>query len=302
MKILLRLAVAFGLCALAFLYVTPFRLAALVAVGRAGQCPLDQALAIPKHFEEERAIKDRILAASKKIKTDENFELWETPYGPFWIPAGSKYVLPFNLAEQEMQIYGTGDQAVHPGDVVLDGGANVGVFVRFSLKAGAKLVVAIEPGPENLECLRRNFKSEIEAGKVIVYPKGIWDKDDVLTLRVDPNNSAADSVVLKTEGQTRSVQVPLTTIDKMVAELKLERIDYVKFDIEGSEPNALRGGAESIKKYRPRLSISAYHAADHSILIPQIVDSFKKDYKLACGPCNESRQEYLIRPEILYFR
>ncbi len=302
MKLLIRLVVALGLCAIGFLAYTPFRLATLVAVGRAGACPLNNALDIPKHFEQERAIKDRILAASKKIETEEHFELWETPYGRFWIPNGSKYVLPFNLAEQEMMIYGKGEQGVKQGDIVLDGGANVGVFVRFALNAGAKLVVAIEPGPENIECLRRNFKSEIEAGRVIVYPKGIWDKEETLTLRVDPNNSAADSVVLRTEGQTKSVEVPLTTIDKMVEELKLERIDYVKFDIEGAEPNALRGGAASIAKYKPRLSVSAYHAGDHATLIPQIVSSIKSDYTMACGPCNESRQEYRIRPEILYFR
>lgn len=301
-KILIRLAVALGLCAIGSLYYTPFRIATLVALGRAGSCPLGNALDIHKHFEDERGIKDRILAASKKLKTEDNFELWETPYGQFWIPNGSKYVLPFNLAEQEMMIYGKGEQGVHKGEIVLDGGANVGVFVRFALNAGAKLVVAIEPGPENIECLRRNFKTEIEAGRVIVYPKGIWDKEEILTLRIDPNNSAADSVVLKTEGQTKTVQVPLTTIDKMAEELKLERIDYIKFDIEGAEPNALLGGSASIAKYKPRLSVSAYHAADHAALIPEIIKKIRGDYKMECGPCNESKQEYLIRPEILYFR
>jgi FkbM family methyltransferase len=301
-KLLIRLLVLLGVFALAFLYIPQFRVATLVAAGRADRCTLSQSLEISKHFKEETAIKDRILAGSKQVQTDGPFELWETPYGPFWIPAGSKYVLPFNLAEQELKIYGTGDQAVRAGDVVLDGGANVGVFTRFSLNAGAKLVVAIEPAPENIECLRRNFKKEIEEGKVIVYPKGIWDKDDTLTLRVDPTNSAADSVVLKTSTQTKEVQVPLTTIDKLAAELKLEKIDYIKFDIEGAETNALRGGAESIKKYKPRLSVSAYHQADHAKVVPQIVESFGKDYKIECGPCNESRAEYLIRPEILYFR
>ena len=65
-----------------------------------------------------------------------------------------------------------GENFVRPGDVVLDCGANIGVFVRESLDAGAKTVVAIEPAPENIECLRRNFKDEIAAGRVIVYPEG----------------------------------------------------------------------------------------------------------------------------------
>ena len=302
MKAFIRIAVVLCLFAVAYLYVAPVRLTVLALAGRSGICSVSQSLDIPLHFKNEMAIKDRILAASKMIDSDAAFEHWETPYGPFWIPTGSKYVLPFNLAEQEMKIYGVGEQAVKPGDIVLDCGANVGVFVRESLKAGAKLVVAIEPAPENLECLRRNFKSEVEAGKVIIYPKGVWDKDDTLTMRVDPTNSAADTAVLKTDSMTKTVQVPLTMVDKLVAELKLEKVDYIKMDIEGAEPNALRGAVETIRKYKPRLSVSSYHMAEHPVLIPQAINAARTDYKQSCGPCNEVPGEHRIRPEILYFR
>jgi len=94
--------------------------------------------------------------------------------------------------------------AVRSGDVVLDCGANVGVYTRDALDSGAKLVVAIEPAPENIECLRRNFAPEVAAGRVIVYPKGVWDKDDFLTLNVDPNNSAADSFLIQRKGRMGS--------------------------------------------------------------------------------------------------
>jgi hypothetical protein len=60
-------------------------------------------------------------------------------------------------------------------------GAHIGVYIREALSLGAKLVVAVEPALENLECLRRNFATEIAAGRVIVYPKGVWDREEVLT-------------------------------------------------------------------------------------------------------------------------
>ena len=44
-------------------------------------------------------------------------------------------MLPFNLAEQQRKIYGTGERAVRAGDIVLDCGANVGVFTRVALDA-----------------------------------------------------------------------------------------------------------------------------------------------------------------------
>ena len=59
---------------------------------------------------------------------------------------------------------------------MLDGGANVGVYTRKALDAGAKQVVAIEPGPENIACLRKTFGQEISEGRVIVYPKGVWTR------------------------------------------------------------------------------------------------------------------------------
>ena len=59
------------------------------------------------------AYKDHILHASKLLEKDPaGYHLWDTPHGRCWIPQGSDYVLPFNLAEQERQIYGVGEQDV----------------------------------------------------------------------------------------------------------------------------------------------------------------------------------------------
>ena len=205
----------------AYAYYPPFRDLAWVAIGRSPVCSLKEALKASDNLKRQVEYKDQILNASKLIQQDpQGYELWETPNGTYWIPAGSRYVLPFNLAEQKRKIYGTGENGPHPGDITLDCGANVGVTVHEELAAGAKTVVAIEPAPENLECLRRNYVKEIAAGQVIVVPKGVWDKEDFLTLRVDPKNSAADSFVLQREGAVDLEKVPLTTIDKLVADLE----------------------------------------------------------------------------------
>jgi FkbM family methyltransferase len=262
-----------------------------------------QAIKTVAHDKELEREKDRILAGSKVVEHDDKgFDLYDTPSGRYWIPAGDKvsYMLPFNLAEQAVHIYGTGEQGVHSGDVVLDCGANIGVFTRVALDAGASKIIAIEPAPENIECLRRNFSPEIAAGRVVIVPKGVWDKEDKLTLRIDPTNSAADSFVIERKTAVTSIQVPLTTIDNLVSELKLERVDYIKMDIEGAEPNALTGAAGTIKKWKPRISVSAYHQPDHPVRIPQIVMAARPDYTMQCGPCAEANGH--IRPDILWFR
>ena len=286
----------------AFLYnhYAPFRLSTLVLIGRSPICPLSEAVKSEENIRLQTAIKDRILNASKLVQANKGLEQWSTPKGLFWIPKGNQFVLPFNLAELERKIYGTGEQAVHSGDIVLDCGASDGDFTREALEAGAKLVVAVEIAPQNIECLRRNLAKETAAGRVIIYPKGVWDKDDVRPLNVDDQNFAADSVVLRPKGSHSEITVPLTTIDKLVAELKLERVDYIKMDIEGAEPKALAGAHDTLAKFKPRISISAYHKPGDPEEISKLILGSRPDYRRYCGPCAEADNR--VRPDILYFR
>lgn len=295
------LLVVLVLGAVVLLY-PPAKLSALVLAGRSPACPLANAVRSEQNLKDQIETKDRILKASKMIAKDEHFEQWETPRGTYWIAKESRYVLPYNLAEQDRRIYGSGTNFVRPGDIVLDCGANIGVFIHESLNAGAKKVIAIEPAPENLEALRRNFKAEIEAGRVVIYPKGVWDKDDFLTLNIDHGNSAADSFVMHPEHATATAEkFPLTTIDKLVAELGLERVDFIKMDIEGAEVRALHGGAGTIAKFHPRMSLSVYHEPDHPVEVPKAVRAAWPGYRMECGPCAFDKDNKRIRPDIVYF-
>src|SRR5205085_6133349 len=141
-----------------------------------------------------------------------------------WYRVGA-WTLPALVEENESDEYRF-RSTIKPGDVVLDVGANVGTDTKTALASGAGLVVAIEPEPLTLECLRRNLASEIRDNRVIVVPKGAWDKEDTLTLHVDPANAGGSSFIWQTNGP--SVQVPLTTIDRIVADLKLPRVDLIK--------------------------------------------------------------------------
>jgi FkbM family methyltransferase len=288
------------LCGGAFLF-APVRLAGLVLIGHSPSCTFTRAVTSADWARRLAESKDRILAESRLLETDAaGFRQWETPRGRFWIPSGNDYGLPYNLSEQANAIYGVGEQAVRTNDIVLDCGANVGVYTRVALDAGARLVVAIEPAPENVECLRRNLAAEIAAGRVIIYEKGVWDKDDFLTINVAPGNQAADSFVISTKDFQTGQRLPLTTIDKLTAELKLERVDYIKMDIEGAEQRAILGARETLRRFRPRLSLSSYHLPEDPHKIPQLVRDAWPGYRMECGPCTYANGN--IRPDVLYFR
>lgn len=299
-RTLLAIALAAGIGAVSWFY-APLRLPLLYALGRSPDCPFTNAVDSAAQGRRQQNLHNEFVRSNQLIRKDGHYELYRTRKGDFWIPEGSRFVLPFNLAEQERRIYGSGPQFVQPGDIVLDGGANVGVFTREALAAGAKLVVAIEPAPENLECLQRNFPAAIAAGRVILYPKGIWNKEDLLTFYIDPKNSAADSFILHhDDAQPLEQKLPVTTIDLLAAELKLPKVDFIKLDIEGAEVRALEGGNRTLAKYRPRLAVSVYHKPEHPREVPRAVLAANSGYHVICGPCAE--EHGTIRPDIFWFR
>ena len=97
---------------------------------------------------------DEIHGKTKLIQKEVGgYTFFETPMGNYWMASGSRNALEVDLAEQRRRIYGKGgNRGERRGDVVLDCGANVGLYAKTALASGAKLVVAIEPAPENLEC------------------------------------------------------------------------------------------------------------------------------------------------------
>ena len=186
-----------------------------------------------------------------------------------------------------------------PGDIVLDCGANVGVYTRNALDRGASRVIAIELEPRVLECLRRSFAGEIAEGRVVVYPKGVWNTDAELQLSEgDGWASTASSVVLDRGGA--GPKVPLTTIDKLVAELGLPRVDFIEMDIEGAEMEALEGAVETIRRYHPRLAISTEHRITDPDRIPALVRRLWPDYRAECGPCDNIDGH--IQPLVMFGR
>src|SRR5207248_122638 len=128
-------------------------------------------------------------------------------------------------AQEERSIYGEGEWGVHRGDVVLDVGAYIGTWTKQALARGAKTVVAIEPSPDSVECLKRNLAAEIATGRVIVYPKGIWDSEGALTLFITSTGVGNSFVEAASPGDKKD-SILVTTIDKVAAELQLPRVDF----------------------------------------------------------------------------
>jgi FkbM family methyltransferase len=240
-----------------------------------------------------------IAAASRVLRREAGLALWATPEGEYWIPESDGAVLPTLLAQARRDIYGSGAWGVQPGDTVLDCGAYVGTTARQALARGARLIVAIEPTPESVECLRRNLAGEIAAGKVIVYPKGVWDSETELTFSVNPANLAGNSFLGSPSGP-KQLSIPVTTIDRVAAELRLRRVDFIKADIKGATERMLRGGRTVIARDRPRLALSTEEANDNAAGIAALTKSIQPAYEMKCGPCLLDGRD--VYTDVLFFR
>jgi len=230
---------------------------------------------------------NRIAKDMRRVGEDRNLglDLWDSPDGRYWVPAGSPMLLAYLLAQQQSDIYGDQQAGVHRGDVVIDCGAHVGVFVKKSLSRGARLVVAVEPAPQAAECLRRNFSDEIKSGTVVVCQKAIWDKPDMtLKFYLNGNEDAADSLVWQ-GGHAATVDVKTTTIDAIAADYHLDRIDFIKADIKGAAASMLRGAKETLVRSHPRMAISTEEGLDKPAEVAALVSSIANSYRGVCGPC-----------------
>jgi FkbM family methyltransferase len=274
------------------------RLAVVWASGRSQGCSFEDTVNSHELLLKMQKLAQDIGAASHPVQEDPSgLELMDTPRGRIWTIRNDRF-LRYTLAEQQLEIYGT-NSGVQPGDVVLDGGANVGVFTRTALTRGASLVVSIEPTPLSVEALRRNFAPEIAAGRVIVYPEGIWDHVDTLELaEAGEGNTAGNSFVFGRSLATK-VKVPLTTIDLLAADLHLPRVDFIKMDIEGAEKQALRGATETIRKYHPRMAIATEHLAEDPREIPKVVRAIWPGYRNQPSTCMDAFST--APPEVMLF-
>ena len=135
---------------------------------------------------------------------------------------------------------------------------------------------------------------------MVIYPKGVWNRPDVLELSsVDPSNAGANSVVLGRQAKSK-IRVPVTTIDLIVEELHLDRVDFIKMDIEGAEAQALQGGQATIRHFRPQMAISCEHLPGDVKEIPLVMNAIQPGYQARPSDCYDFFSR--VQPAVLHFR
>ena len=276
-----------------FLLATPANLLGMKLTGKMRECPLSRVLSAVSDGRWLAAAFERSKAEVSVTGHDPALDIdrVRTAERSFWVKQegdgrGGAELIAYLMAEHRWMIHSNPDNHVRRGGMVVDCGAHVGVFTHYELARGASRVIAVEPEPVNAECFRRNFAREIADGVVVLVPKGVWSSESTLELSVATDNSGMNSVV-SDEGGAK-IKIPVTTIDRILENLGMSRVDFIKMDIEGAEREALAGAANTLKRFRPRLMLDTYHRPEELATVKALVTKFNPGYTRSCGPCEAS--------------
>jgi len=126
-------------------------------------------------------------------------------------------------------------ELIRPGCRVLDLGAHIGTFALAAAAAGCQ-VVAVEASPHNIallnESVARNHFSQLTVVHAAV-------SDHVG--RLDFVQNGPHGIVARPVLNATTVTVPALTVDLILKQLGIDRVDLIKMDIEGSEAAAIHG-------------------------------------------------------------
>ncbi len=173
------------------------------------------------------------------------------------------------------------------GDYIIDGGACFGdtaaVFSNAVGKNGK--VVSFDPIKDHLDILQYNI-NQFPIKNVIAMPYGLGNK-----------NVDAEPIKLNTYAPGFNANnhiVPLRTIDSMIENGDIERVDFIKLDVEGSEMDVLLGAVQSIKKFKPKLAISLYHKPNDIFELINYVNINHQYYDLYIGHYTIHHEETVL--------
>jgi FkbM family methyltransferase len=174
-------------------------------------------------------------------------------------------------AETEFLAYYTGEydtrnirstlRLVEPHWTILDVGANIGFWsvpLAHALEQSGRLH-CFEPVPSNFRALTANIKRNCVAATVGVHQLGLSDRSGTvqISLREDfVGGSETGNAAIVMDGDDsrfQCVQVEVRPLDVLIDSLGLDRLDFVKVDIEGHEHKFLAGAAQAIARFRPVL-------------------------------------------------
>jgi FkbM family methyltransferase len=122
---------------------------------------------------------------------------------------------------------------VKKNDIVVDIGANIGYYTLLMAKIGA-FVNSYEPAPDNFKILQKNVYQNNFSQNVTLHNTAVSNFIGTSKLYLQEGHTGGHQLGFDRFQTNNSIEVPVTKLD-------LNKIDFAKIDVEGSELNVLKG-------------------------------------------------------------
>ena len=160
---------------------------------------------------------------------------------------------------------------------VADLGAYTGDSLRelMTYAPGLQGALAMEPDARTFRKLSRFARELADSGHGPVIrpvPKGAWSWAGLLTFSGTGNRNAslvAGTDTVQAHAAAVAVDTPDAVWDQVMG--RDTPVDFIKYDVEGAEAEALRGSRSLISRYAPALLVSAYHRSEDLFTLPLLV-------------------------------
>jgi FkbM family methyltransferase len=152
-------------------------------------------------------------------------------------------------------------QHLKEGMTCIDIGAHFGLMSILFAKYFGCTVYSFEPTPFTINILKKHIEFNNVQDKIEIIPKAVSSKEGVCTFYInDIQGANSNSLIDYNQGTQHRTpyKVQLTSIDNFLAGKK---IDFIKIDAEGEELEVLKGGIQTIKKYRPKMLLALHPPA-----------------------------------------
>jgi FkbM family methyltransferase len=187
------------------------------------------------------------------------FTTRSTEYHPggckFYVDVIDKRVTPvdtFNFDVYERQESEMLFKLLHDGDNIFDIGANIGWYsCHMAKKLPKAKIFSFEPIPETFEKLYNNINVN-EISNVLLNNIAFSSKKENLTFYYSPLVTGASSSQNITENENMSkLECAADTIDNYIAVNNIEKLDFIKCDVEGAEYFVFQGGNKAFNEFKP---------------------------------------------------
>jgi FkbM family methyltransferase len=145
---------------------------------------------------------------------------------------------------------------IKPGDIVIDVGGYEGTFSIYAAKIVGEIgkVIVFEPDTENCRRLSENIKLN-GLKNVIIVNKALWCKNGKLKF----NNKHTAGASFNFNASPYAKEIDVVSLDSELNKLGIDKVDFIKMDIEGSEVEALKGAKNVLMQNKVNLAVASYH-------------------------------------------